>query len=394
MELQLKVTSVFTRNQEALEDKGVRFIINQGGTRSSKTYSLCQLLIVYGLSNPNKIISIIRKSFPSLRSSVMRDFFEVLKELGIYSEKYHNKTEHIYTLPNGTTISFFSLDDAQKIRGRKHSVVWADEANELSFEDFNQLNFRCEEKMFFSFNPSDTQHWLYDIIERNDAIKIHSTYIHNTFLPKSLVKEIEELIKIDQDYYNIYALGLPSKSNHVIYNHHKFYTIAPPTHETILGMDFGHQHPTALVRCDYIDNQVYVRELIYESGLITSVLVERVKEQLIKEGLPLSTTIVCDYARSEIIAELNANGLNCVNAIKNVKEGIDAVKSKELYIHDDSVNLKKELNNYKWKVVNEKLTDEVVKMWDDGLDAVRYSILYYKKNFASGGGYDFYTLSF
>jgi phage terminase large subunit len=396
MELQIKTTGVFTRNHLALEDKSLRFIINQGGSRSSKTYSLCQLLIVYCLQNPNKVVSVIRKSFPSLRATVYRDMIEVLRELNLYQEKYHNKTEHIYTFPNGSQIEFFSLDDSQKVRGRKRDILFCNESNEIGYEEFMQLNMRTTEKVFCDFNPSDTLHWLYDLIERSDAIKIHSTYKDNPFLEKSIIKEIEELIKVDQDFYNIYALGLPSKSNHTVYNHQTFYLDKPSTKETILGLDFGFQHPTALVRCDFNDNdnEVYVEELLYESHLTTPELINKMKEILTKQGLSMNTTIVCDYARPEIIADLNSNGFNCVNAIKNVKEGIDAVKSKILMVHEDSINIKKELNNYKWKVINERITDEVVKLWDDAMDSMRYAILYYKKNYAAGGGYDFISISF
>ena len=219
MEISISHTNVFRRNFDALENKDIRFVINQGSTRSSKTYSLCQLMIVYCLNNPNKLVSIVRKSFPSLRATVYRDMIDILTELKMYSEKYHNKTENIYTFANGSRMEFFSLDDSQKVRGRKRDVLWCNEANELSFEEFNQLNFRTGEKLFFDFNPSDTEHWLYEQLEKQNAILIHSTYKDNTFLSKELVKEIEELINVDQDYYNIYALGLPSKSNHVIYNH-------------------------------------------------------------------------------------------------------------------------------------------------------------------------------
>ncbi len=55
----MRVTStvVFENNYDALYNSNVRFIINQGGSRSSKTYSLCQLIIVYCLQNPNKVVS-------------------------------------------------------------------------------------------------------------------------------------------------------------------------------------------------------------------------------------------------------------------------------------------------------------------------------------------------
>ena len=393
MELELKTTKVFSKNHQALQDKDIRFIINQGGSRSSKTYSLCQLVIIYALQNPNKVISIVRKSFPALRATVMRDFFEVLKELELYNSEYHNKTNHIYTFPNGTEVEFFSVDDEQKIRGRKRDICWCNEANELNRDEFVQLNIRTDNKFFCDFNPSDTEHWLYDLIDRPDAIKLHSTYKDNPFLPKSLVKEIEELIKVDEDYYNIYALGLPSKSKNTVYNHQKYYTFRPEKTETLLGLDFGYQHPTALVRCDFVENEVYVEELLYESYLTTPELIEKTKMIFSENGFPMATQIICDYARPEIIEDLRRNGFNCVNANKNVKEGIDSVKSKELYIHEDSINLKKELFNYKWKMVNDKLQDEVIKKFDDGMDAMRYAILHYKKNNSTTGGWDFTSFS-
>ena len=385
-ELVIKHTNVLSRNYNALMDDKIRFIVNQGSTRSSKTYSLCQMIIVYCLNNPNKIASIVRKSFPSLRSTVMRDMIEILQEYKLYNENQHNKTENIYTFMNGARIEFFSLDDSQKIRGRKRDLLWCNESNELSFEDFNQLNFRTSEKLFFDFNPSDSEHWLYDILNKQDAILIHSTYKDNTFLPKSLIKEIEDLINIDQDYYNIYALGLPSKSNHTIFNHQKPYIEDLVNYdEVIYGLDFGFQHPTALIQCSFRENMVFTKEIIYESYLTTEDLIDKMKSLNISKSIK----IICDYARPEIIEELRREGYNCHNAIKNVKEGIDAVKSYKLFYHNDSTNMAKEFRNYKWKVINEKLQDEPVKLFDDAMDAIRYAILYHKKNNSTSGGVEF-----
>ena len=390
MELKLYHTGVFSKNLEALESKAIRFIVNQGGTRSSKTYSLCQLMICYCLNNRGKTVSIVRKSFPSLRKSVMKDFFGILEELGIYSEKNHRKVENIYEFPNKSQVEFFSVDDEQKLRGSKRDILWANEANELSFEEYNQLNFRTTEKLFFDFNPSDDDHWLYSLLEKQDTKMIHSTYKDNTFLEKSLIKEIEELINVDQDYYNIYALGLPSKSTHTIYSHQKPYVEELRSYdETLLGLDFGYKHPTALIRCSFREDICYAKELIYETHLTTEELIPLIKKRMSEAGLPLSTKIVCDYARPEIIEELVRSGLNAVNAIKNVSEGIDAVKSYKLFYSHDSINMAKEFRNYKWKSHGERLLDEPVKLFDDALDALRYAVLYHKKNSRSSGGWDF-----
>jgi len=393
MELVVKHTAVFRKNWDALHNPDVRNIVNQGGSRSSKTYSLMQVLILYAIQNPKKVISIVRKSFPALAGSVMRDFFEVLDEMGIYDKEYHNKSSSTYKFPNGSYVEFFSVDDSQKLRGRKRHILLMNEANELDYEEFLQLNMRTVEKVFADFNPSDTEHWLYQLADRDDSVLLHSTYKDNPFLAKTIVKEIEELIKVDQDYYNIYALGLPAKNSHTVFNHHQTFEEVneDQVQETIIGLDFGYTHPTAMVLGKWIENECYVQELIYESGMTTPELIIKMNGVFDRLELSKSTTIVCDYARPEIIEDLVRNGFNAVNAIKNVKEGIDAVKSTPLFVHKDSFNMLKEFRNYKWKVVKERITDEVVKLHDDAMDAMRYMILYHKRNTVSAGSWDFVT---
>lgn len=373
--LDIKHTKVFTDNYEYLGDPSKRFVVNIGGSRSSKTISLCQLMIVYALTNPNKTISIVRKSFPSLRSSVMRDFFEVLKDLDLYNVKSHNKTEHTYTFDNGSFIEFFSVDDEQKLRGRKRHILWANEANEINFEEYTQLNMRTVDKLFFDFNPSDNYHWLYDLLENEETIKIHSTYKDNPFLPDSIVKQIEGLIEVDESYYKIYALGERSIGKTTIYTHWKYYDKEPETTDIIYGLDPGYNHPLALVEIKFMDNDIYARELIHESNLTSSDLIQKLEELNISK----SVEMVIDYARPEIIEDLRRKGYNTKNAIKDVKPGIDSVKSSKLFINKESVNLIKEINSYKWKTKGDMILDEPIKMYDDGMDAVRYAVHYKKQ---------------
>ena len=380
--LEIKHTPVFEKNYEALNSSDIRFIVNQGGSRSSKTYSLCQLMIIYCLTVPNTTISIVRKSFPSLRGSVMRDFFEVMKELNLYNILEHHKTENIYHFNNGSCVEFFAVDDEQKLRGRKRDILWANEANELDFEEFNQLNMRTTDKLIFDFNPSENFHWLYDILKRDESKLIHSTYKDNPFLGKAQVKEIEELINVDEAYYRIYALGEKGIARTTIYTHWKECDIIPETKETIYGLDFGYNHPTALIECNFIDNEVYVKELIYESGLTVSDLLK------LMESLNISkkTEMICDTARPEIIEELKRHRYNTRGAIKAIKDGIDSVKSSRLFIEKNSTNTIKEINTYKWKTNGDIILDEPVKLYDDSMDAMRYAIHWYKKNGNNTGG--------
>jgi phage terminase large subunit len=267
-------------------------------------------------------------------------------------------------------MEFFSLDDSQKVRGRKRDILWANESNELSFEEFNQLNFRTGEKLFFDFNPSDTEHWLYDLIDKENGTLIHSTYKDNTFLSKELVKEIEELIKVDQDYYNIYALGLPSKSNHTIYNHQKVFDLSPEPQETIYGLDFGYVHPAALIKVTHYEGQNYFEEIVYQSGLTLSDL-----SRLIKEKLPERATIYADAAEPKSIEELYRQGFNIKPAQKDVWAGIVKMKSYPINLHYNSKNLRREFMSYKWKKdKNDNVIEEPVKANDDLMDACRYAV--------------------
>jgi len=114
----------------------------------------------------------------------MRDFFEILKDLNLYKESKHHKTEHTYYFDNGSSVEFFATDSEQKIRGRKRNILYCNEANELSFEVFNQLVLRTSGQVIIDFNPSDTEHWIYDILKDDKSILIKSTYKDNVFFIK------------------------------------------------------------------------------------------------------------------------------------------------------------------------------------------------------------------
>ena len=380
--MDLKSTIVFERNYDALYNNEARFIINEGGSRSSKTYSLCQLIMVYCLQNPQKVVSIIRKTFPALRATAMRDFLEVLKEAGIYDKTSHNMSEHIYTFPNGSIVEFFSVDDEQKIRGRKRHVAWCNEANELFLDDFTQLNMRTEQKLIFDYNPSDSTSWLYEL-PKDESILIKSTYRDNPFLPDSIKRQIEDLKRTDEALYQIYALGEHAISKANIYSNWTFLPHRPARFtQFVYGLDFGYNHPTALMRVYWHEKDIFIEPVIYESYLTTSNLIDRMASLDVEK----ETEIIADYARPEIIAEMNNAGYNVLNANKVVKKGIDNIKTFGVFAMADK-NLEKEYHNYKWKKVGETITDEPVKLFDDAMDAVRYATTYIKEQYFTDDAY-------
>jgi phage terminase large subunit len=379
--MEIKSTVIFEKNFEAISgDK--RFIINEGGSRSSKTYSLCQLMIIYCLQNNNKVVSVIRKTFPALRATVLRDFIEILKDIGIYKQEAHNKSEHIYTFANGSMIEFFSVDNEQKIRGRKRDIAWLNEANELFFDDYTQINMRTEDKLIFDYNPSDSVSWLYEL-PKDESTLIKSTYRDNPFLPESIKLQIEDLKRTDEALYQIYALGEKATSKSNIYSNWLFVTHRPARFvKYVYGLDFGYNHPTALIRVYYCDNDIYIEPVIYESYLTTTMLIEKLGSL----GIEQTVTILADYSRPEIIQEMNIAGYDVQNANKVVKKGIDNLKTFGVICQDDKA-IKREYENYKWKKIGDFITDEPVKLFDDAMDAIRYATTHIRQEYYTDDSY-------
>jgi len=379
--LDIESTPVFEKNWQAFNDPLIRTIINQGGSRSSKTYSIMQILILIALTNPKTSITIVRKSFPSLRGSVMRDWKEIMINWNIYEEKNHSKTEHTYTYPNKSTIEFISLDDSQKIRGRKRDILYCNEANEIDFESWMQLKLRTSSKVFIDYNPSELEHWCYDLINQPDTKLIKSTYKDNPFLSEDQVKYIEDLIKVDQDFYKIYALGERVAPRTLVYNHFVRYDNLPPENEILdrsYGLDIGYNHETAFIEVNFAtENRLYIREVFYANEVTTEDIVRMIAES----NYDRTKMIYIDSARPDIIASLRRKGIKASLSDKRVREGIDYIKSKQVLINLNSENIWRESKMYSWKELQDgTITDEIIKKWDDALDAMRYAAFTHGKN--------------
>lgn len=356
---------------EILTDSDKRITVMQGGSRSGKTYNILIWFIVKLLQENGKTLTIVRQSLPSIKGTVLRDFIDILGRLGIYSEDNHNKTDQIYSL-NGNIIEFVSADQPQKIRGRARQYLFCNEANELTYEAWMQLIMRTEGKIVIDYNPSDLSSWIYDsVIPRDDADFHITTFRDNPFLPKELVLELERLKDADPNYWTIYGLGERGLSQDLIYSHWKTTEQMPEEGEVVYGLDFGFNVPTALVKITFVENMAYCKEMIYEAKMTTEDVIDRLKQL----GMTSYDEIYCDAAEPKTIEAMVRAGFNAKPANKDVTEGIRTVKSVPLFIHQDSVNLIKEIKNYRWKTDrNGNKLDAPVKFNDHILDALRYGI--------------------
>ena len=351
-----------------------KIIVEQGGTRSGKTYNILLFIVFeYCLNNTGKTITICRKTFPSVRATVMRDFIDILKIYQLYREENHNKSSSEYTL-NNNLVEFISVDQPQKIRGRKRDLLFINEANELDFEDWQQLIFRTQEKIIIDYNPSDEYHWIYDkVLNREDVEFYKTTYLDNPFLESSIKKEIERLRYTDEQYWQIYGLGEKGISKATIFNYHEVGSIPENADFIAFGSDAGYTNdPTTLVSVYKQDYNLYIQEHLYRTMMTTKDISDVYKEVGVGRN-----PIYFDSAEPRLIDELRRMGWNVQPSVKgrdSVNAGIDLLKRFKIHITSDSHNVIQEFRNYKWmEDKSGKLTNTPIDKNNHTTDAVRYA---------------------
>lgn len=377
MQITVRTTPVYRWNKEAYLSGKYRVIANQGSTRSSKTYSICQLLALYIPIKKKKSISIVGPSLPHLKRGARRDFISILEGAGLYHDSWFNKTDNIYRYPNGSYVEFIGADEAGKARGPGRDILFVNECNLISRDIYTQFAIRTNDVIFIDFNPVEESSYVYDIADAPGNTMIHSTYRNNRKnLSQEIIDEIERLKDVDENLWNVFGLGLRGKSENLIYPNFKMCESLPERGELLMGLDFGYNVPTALVAVELYEGAIYVDELIYETKLTTAELIEKLKSLNISR----SKQIFCDSAEPKTIEELFRAGFNAKPAEKDVTEGIRCVKSMPMYVTKKSSNIVKELKSYKWMTnkegrrVKDKDKDEPVKFMDHAMDAIRYAV--------------------
>ncbi len=349
--------------------------VHQGGSRSGKTFSLCQVIIELCFKNKGAgiVITIVRKTFPALRSSVMRDFIQILTEGGNYYEEHHNKSNATYNL-FGNLIEFISTDQPQKLRGRKRNYLYINECNEITLEDWRQLLLRTTGRIFVDYNPSDEHHWIYEhILERDDVDFFQTTYLDNPFLEQSVIDEIERFKETDENFWRIYGLGERGVNVSAIFPQWQVADAIPERAKLIAyGCDWGFTNdPTAIVSVWREDYSLYIQEHLYKTGL-TNQDISRELDELRLDRTP----IICDSAEPKSIEELHRLGHNVKPSKKgpdSIRLGVDIMKRHKLFVLKDSLNAQKEFRNYRWEV--DRNGTQLNKPIDNNnhiIDAVRY----------------------
>lgn len=385
----IATTPVYQKLEAAYQSGRYNVFVLEGGSRSSKTYSIIQFWIKYAAEHQDRVRRVIvaRLKATWITSTVAKDFFDVLKDYGLYDKKNHNKSvgAGVYTLYK-TEFWFLGLDDEQRIHGMKSDAFWINEAVESSFDDYAQLMQRCSGFAILDYNPSYDEHWIYDkICKREKTRYMHSTMLDNPLIPDNAKEQIlsyeptEYNIQqgtADKRKWQIYGLGKRASLEGLIYANWNYCKEIPQgLPKRGYGMDFGFTNDfTAIVDCAFVGNSLYLDEVCYRTHMESRDIINFYK------SIP-PQKIMSESADPRLVSEIRNSGAKIYPVIKgqgSIEASISVMQGYKIFITERSLNLIKEIKNYTW-MFDEKTKKFINKpaegLADHLLDAARYWVM-------------------
>ena len=353
-----------------------RLRIVQGGTSSSKTFTILPFLIQYALQTPNAEISIVSESIPHLKRGALKDFLKIMDWTGNLNHNNFNKSNLTYKFTNGSYIEFFSADQPDKLRGARRDILFINECNNVSFESYQQLAIRTKKFIYLDYNPTN-EFWVHtELLNTEIADFVILTYKDNEALDKAIVKEIErakEKAKTSsywENWWNVYGLGQIGSLDGVIFSNWKTIDTIPDDARLLgYGIDFGYTNdPTAIVEIYKWNEHRIVNEICYNKGLSNSQIAKYINTKL---------PCYCDSAEPKSIAELRMYGVNAHAVTKgsdSINFGIQIMQEESYLVTSKSLNLINELRKYAWdkdKKTGAKL-NKPINDYNHGIDSWRY----------------------
>lgn len=380
---EITATTVFKKNYDAFKSDKI-YIINEGGSRSSKTWSICQLLIILALEK-TRIINVIRNTRVAVRETFYdQDLIPMLKSMGIFEEKRQMKGELGYYFENGSTIKCYGANDEEKIKGLRSDIIYLNEATSIDERIYLQIQGRNEGKIFIDYNPSILKFWV-DDIPKEDKVIIYSTYRDNPFVTDSQIKFFESQKEKNPTYYDVYVLGKRGISELNVFPIWKVLNELPITinpNNYVYGIDFGTRHNTVLVKVYYnVDTfELYIEELFCANNLSPTQLINEFDNLNVNKHIP----IIADYGGGGnfIIRELRSSSYNVTEADKSqgsVMGGINIMKKYDIYLAENTPTIQYENQMYRYPEKRNNLNENPLKINDDSIDAIRYAVMYIDK---------------
>ena len=369
-------TRLFTETLEAWVG-GKRRCLHEGGTSSSKTWTILQVLALIAEKAPDPLlISVVSESLPHLKRGAIRDFFNILEE-GQDNNPCWNKTEGLYARPGWKgRIEVFGADDDSKVRGPRRDILFINEGNNVPWETARGLDIRTSRFTIVDWNPV-SEFWAHEFwLNQPENAYIHSTYLDaRAVLPAQVIADIESYRETDPNWWNVYGLGRLGKIEGLV---HPFFDQVDslPKGDAFYGLDFGFaDDPAVLVANVLVGDSLYSKELIYQTGLTNDVLARQMDLLGVRQGYD---EIFADAAEPKSIQEIYDRRFNikpCEKGSGSVEYGIQKVNQFKQFWTRDSVNCIKEQRNYRYIPDKDgKLTQKITHKWSHGMDARRYAV--------------------
>lgn len=355
-----------------------------GGTSASKTISILLLLIDYAQTHNNELISIVSESFPHLKRGAMRDFLLIMQEHGYFKDALWNRTDYTYTFETNTKLEFFSADQPGKVRGPRRDVLFINEANNIPYETFTQLEVRTKKIIWLDWNPISEFWWYSDVLPMMDVDFLTLTYKYNEALDENIVQAIESR-KPNKQWWLVYGLGQLGEVEGRVYkdwtvvdgipNDPEFHQVPHEAQLKRYGLDFGYTNdPTSIVAIYSYNGGYILDEVAYQYGMqnddIIAVLRNLPKALVIADSAEPKSI---DYIRSRSNAQITI--LPAQKGPGSVLQGIEFVQSQRISVTKRSTNILKEYRNYLWKTDrDEKIINEPQDFMNHAMDAIRYGL--------------------
>lgn len=404
--------------------KGFRGCVLEGSSRSGKTWSGIDIIIwLCTVKETNCTINIYRETYNEFKTTLYDDFKRRLDDFGL-DNPFHRAKEIKSFKINGNTIFF--LGDGK--HGGGCDYAFYNEFMHIENYVFDQSEMRCRKFWWADYNPSFTDHYVFDrVVPRQDVGFLRTTFLDNPFISfqeRSKILSYEPYLPdsyevtddgiyylgepineqhlppphptnidngtADEFMWKVYGLGLRGAMKGVIFNQLTWIDKFPDT-AFIYANDFGFTaDPNAFVKYAEDDKNIWFELLIYES-IETPEILSGVYEQLeVDFNLPIACDSSDKYTGEnkgtvEMVKGLQELGyLEAfkISKTKSVMYWILSMKQKKIHCVKNHLwkHVKKERENYKFKEINGILINQPIDSYNHCFDAVRYGHIAYNNN--------------
>lgn len=372
----LEFSNVFYKNKDAYKDDKIKYIVNQGGTSSTKTYSTLQILTILSIKYPLKI-DIVGLSVPHLKSGVLNDMETICRSMGFEFHDYYKEGDKVFRKGLGT-INFLAFDKLGKAHGGRRDILYMNEANHLNWAIAEQLMIRTRIKVFIDYNPTNV-FWVQKQLQVNEPERVRlikSTYKDNPFLEQSIIDAIESRRGDgNNNFWRVYGCGELGVAEGLVFNNFEQKEFDINKFDKYRnGIDWGFSNdPFAFVRVAKENKDLYICREIYSRGLLNKDSAPMVKNIIGTE------IVTCDNSEPKSVSDYLQLGVKAVSAVKgkgSIESGIKFLQSFEhIYIHPSCTNVYDEFCNYQWRLdKNGEALPEPVDAFNHAIDAIRYAL--------------------